>query len=173
MATWPAAGSFGLDRKTGLGNRNGGGERGRNNRSSQGGRRTAQRAWGRPRWRESTGGDPRFQVGRRARGRRHGAPGGAWIGAEDAGVEAVPLDPSGRHGMDGGRGKLRRRRRAPLGCAREREQRARERAESEGEERGGCGASPDASGRLGGKQEVARGGARATGSSLPALAGGW
>ena len=52
---------------------------------------------------------------------------------------AVPLDPSGRHGMDSGRGNLRRRRRAPLGCAREREQRARERAESEGEERGGRG----------------------------------
>ena len=48
-----------------------------------------------------------------------------------------PLDPSGRHGMDSGRGNLRRRRRAPLGCAREREQRARERAEREGEERGG------------------------------------
>ena len=41
--------------------------------------------------------------------------------------------------MDSGRGNLRRRRRAPLGCAREREQRARERAESEGEERGASG----------------------------------
>ena len=41
--------------------------------------------------------------------------------------------------MDSGRGNLRWRRRAPLGCAREREQRARERAESEGEERGGRG----------------------------------
>ena len=34
------------------------------------------------------GGDPRVRGGRRARSRRHGAPGGAWIGAEDAGVEA-------------------------------------------------------------------------------------
>ena len=41
--------------------------------------------------------------------------------------------------MDSGRGNLRRRRRAPLGCAREREQRARERAVSEGEKRGGRG----------------------------------
>ena len=41
--------------------------------------------------------------------------------------------------MDGGRGKLRRQRRALLGCAQEREQRARGRAESEGEERGATG----------------------------------
>ena len=36
------------------------------------------------------------------------------------------------------------------------EGRGRERAESEGRGRGGRGACPDASGRLGGKQEVAR-----------------
>ena len=52
---------------------------------------------------------------------------------------AVPLDSSERHGMDGGRGKLRRRRRAPLGCAQEREQRVRGREESEGEDRGATG----------------------------------
>ena len=34
------------------------------------------------------GGDPRVRGGRRAQSRHHGAPGGAWIGAEDAGVEA-------------------------------------------------------------------------------------
>ena len=69
--------------------------------------------------------------------------------------------------MDGGRGNLRRRRRAPLGCAREREQRARERAESEGEERG-------VSGRLRGALRRAgrRGGSRswrARGDHAPLL----
>ena len=49
------------------------------------------------------------------------------------------VDTSGRRGEHGGRVYGVRRRRAPLGCAREREQRARERAESEGEERGATG----------------------------------
>ena len=74
--------------------------------------------------------------------------------------------------MDIGRGNLRRRRRAPLGCAREREQRARERAESEGEERGGSRGGawrsqpPSGSGE---KQEVARAraGVRRTHASRP------
>ena len=52
--------------------------------------------------------------------------------AELLGVEA-------RRGVAGGHGYGERRRRTPLECAREREQRARERAESEGEERGGRG----------------------------------
>ena len=52
--------------------------------------------------------------------------------AELLGVEA-------RRGVAGGHGYGERRRRAPLGCAPEREQRARERAESEGEERGASG----------------------------------
>ena len=62
--------------------------------------------------------------------------------------------------MDSGRGNLRRRRRAPLGCAREREHRARERAESEGERRGAAGHLQTRRGRLGGKQEVELGRAR-------------
>ena len=60
--------------------------------------------------------------------------------------------------MDIGRGNLRRPRRAPLGCAREREQRARERAESEGERRGAAGRLRGTSGGVGVvrlKQEVA------------------
>ena len=72
--------------------------------------------------------------------------------AELLGVEA-------RRGVAGGHGYGERRRRAPLGCAREREQRARERAESEGERRGAAGRLRGTSGRVGVvrlKQEVAR-----------------
>ena len=49
------------------------------------------------------------------------------------------MDSSAGRGVAGGHGYGEWRRRAPLGCAREREQRARERAESEGEERGASG----------------------------------
>ena len=77
-------------------------------------------------------GSPATQGGRRGRGGRHGAPGGSWLGAEDAGVEAeLVAYPDGR-GEVGGRGGARRRRRAPLG--REKERESREGSEVQGEE---------------------------------------
>ena len=88
-------------------------------------------------------GSPATRGGRRGRGRRLTAPGGSWLGAEDAGVEAeLVAYPDGR-GEVGGRGGARRRRRAPLGREkeREREQRGGEVQGEEGKREGALGVS--------------------------------
>ena len=110
-ATWMAAGSSRVRWKVWLGD-----ERARENRGER--RRGSQRVVWRCRMaRGSVGasgwrrGSPATRGGRRGRGRRHGAPGSSWLGAEDAGVEVeLVAYPDGR-GEVGGSGERRRWRR--------------------------------------------------------------
>ena len=62
----------------------------------------------------------------RRRGRRHGAPGVTWLGDEEEGVAAEPLDGMERGRLDGGHGDRRRWRRPRSGvCERSRQRRGR------------------------------------------------